>query len=301
MSTKYPFHMRIVRSDGAELELGDGTEWVLSMNGMDDWLNLDYSVVTSANVLTDGSALVSKRVAEKDRTISATYWGRDRTGERDRVIPFFNPKYSFEAHITYFDRTRWCEGEQIGFDMPIVDERTPPTLTWTLLCLDPYLRSEDGHEHAFGDAMGTFGWPFISVADAIVPGAKRVPVGFPISVLVYDGINTIYNSGDVSTTYTVRIEAKGFLRNPTITKDGRFVKVLIDMEAGQVLVIDFQKTPPTVELDGSNIIGLCSRDSSFTHMAMQTGANLFTFTIDNMENYSLADVQILYNDRYTGV
>ena len=297
--------MRIVRSDGAELYATGNFStngWTVAWQGLQDFLSLPLSISTSANVLTDGSALVSKRVDECERTASIVYVGpRGRREVRDEALSFFNPKHSFEVHITHMGVTRWCEGELAEVSCPIREDRRPCECTFTLLCLDPYMRSEDGHEHSFGDATGTFGWPFISVTDAIIPGAKRVPVGFPISVLVYDGINTIYNAGDVSTTYTVRVEAKGFLRNRTSTRDGRFVKDLIDMEAGQVLVIDFQKTPPTVELDGSNIIGLCSRDSSFTHMAMQTGANLFTFTIDNMENYALADVQILYNDRYTGV
>lgn len=296
--------LRIVRSDGAEMvcSMMSDRGWKVAQDGMDDFIDMQLDVVTSANVLTDGSALVSKRVGEVERTCSIFYAGDAAPSTvRTECLSFFNPKHSFEVHVTHLGVTRWCEGELVEVKCELKPGNHPCECTFTLLCLDPYLRSEDGHEHSFGDATGTFGWPFISVTDAIVPGAKRVPVGFPISVLVYDGINTIYNAGDVSTTYTVRIEAKGFLRNPTITKDGRFVKVLIDMEAGQVLVIDFQKTPPTVELDGSNIIGLCSRDSSFTHMAMQTGANLFTFTIDNMENYALADVQILYNDRYTGV
>ena len=293
--------MRIVRSDGAELELGDGTEWVLSMNGMDDWLDLDYSVVTSANVLTDGSALISKRVAEKDRTISATYWGRDRTGERDRVIPFFNPKYSFEAHVTYFDRTRWCEGEQIGFDMPIVDERTPPTLTWTLLCLDPYLKSEDGNENSLTDAAPMFGFPYVSHLRAPLPDGSKKPVGSLASKMLYDGRNTVYNTGDVETWYIIRCTAKGEIQTPTFTKDDRFVKVLTTLHDGDVLEIDFTKAPPTVEINGKNSIQLCSRDSNFTNMGMQVGENVFNYSCANEVNRPLMDVRVLFHKRYLGV
>ena len=301
MSTKYPFHMRIVRSDGAELELGDGTEWVLSMNGMDDWLNLDYSVETSANVLTDGSALVSKRVAEKDRTISATYWGRDRTGERDRVIPFFNPKYSFEAHVTYFDRTRWCEGEQLGFDMPITDERTPPTLTWTLLCLDPYMRSEDDHDETMRDAVPMLGWPFVSHTRHPALDGTRKPVGFLVSKMIYDGVNTIYNFGDVQAPFKVVCDFDGDVISPSFVKDGKKVQVIWDFHDGDMLEIDFTKAPPRVEINGENAIHLCSRDSNFTHMVMDVGANTFNYTCKNEANRPLMNVRVMFNARYLGV
>ena len=79
------------------------------------------------------------------------------------------------------------------------------------------------------------------------------------------------------------------------------MKYLGTMVAGDVLVIDFENAPPTVELNGVNAITDVSRDSSFTGMIMQTGANVFAFTIDNMENRSLAKVQVLFWRKYLGV
>lgn len=301
MSTREPFFLHIVRSDGQTLDVGDGTEWVLSMNDMSDWVPLDYGVETSANVLTDGSTLVSKRVNEKDRTIRCVYWGRDRKGVRDRVISFFNPKYSFEAHLTYMGRTRWCEGEQIGFEMGITDERTPPSFTWTLLCLDPYMRSEDGNQNSMTDAAPMFGFPYVSHMRTPLPDGSKKPVGSLASKMLYDGLNTVYNSGDVPCYYTIRMEAKGEVQSPTFTKDDRFIKVLDRFVAGDVLEIDFTKAPPTVTKNGVNIIGKCSRDSNFTGMAMQVGGNVFQYTCDNSANRPYMDVQILFHKRYLGV
>lgn len=297
--------MRIVRSDGAELELGDGTEWVLSMNGMDDWLDLDYNVQTSANVLTDGSTMVSKRVEEKDRTVSATYWGRDRTGVRDRVISFFNPKYYFQAHLTYFDRTRWCEGEQIGFDMPIVDERTPPALTWTVLCPDPYMRSEDGNDVPMTGSSPMFGFPYVSHFKAPLPDGAKKPVGSLASKMLYQsGENatyTVYNSGDVPCYYIIRMRALGEIETPTFTIRDRHVQVLDTFETDDVLTIDFTSAPPRVLKNGENVIGRCSRDSNFTDMQLDVGANDFGYTCGNVVNRPLMDVRILFNKRYLGV
>lgn len=301
MSARQPFVLRIVRSDGRELTLGDGTYWVLRMNDMDDWLDLDYTVNTSANVLTDGSSLVAKRVEEKDRTISATYWGTDELGVRDEIISFFNPKYSYACHLTYAGRTRWCEGEQIGFDMPITKHDTPPTLTWTVLCMDPYMRSEDHNESSLTDAAPMFGFPYVSHVRQELPNGERYPVGFLASKMLYDGLNTIYNSGDVETYYTIRMEAEGEIISPVFTKDDRFIKVLDTFKYGDVLEIDLTKAPPTVTKNGENIIGKCSRDSNFVGMAMRVGGNVFQYTCQNSENRPYMGVQILFYKRYLGV
>ena len=292
--------MHIVRSDGQTLDLGDGTEWVLRMNDMSDWLDLDYSVETSANVLTDGSTIVAKRVEEKDRTVSATYWGRDRSGVRNEVIPFFNPKYSYEVHLTYMGRTRWCAGEQIGFDLPMVDWRTPPTLTWTVLSTDPYLRSEDGNERSLTEAAPMFGFPYVSHFREALPDGSKMPVGSLASKMLYDGLNTIYNTGDVETYYRIHCEFMGEVQNPSFTKDEKFVKLNYLFEDGDVLDIDFTVAPPKVTINGVNAIGYCTRDSTFTGMAMGVGPNVFDYSCTN-DGKEYMSVQILFYKRYLGM
>lgn len=295
------FKMHIVRSDGRTLDLGDGTYWVLAMNKMDDWLDLDYTVNTSANVLTDGSSFLAERVEEKDRTISATYWGKDRKGIRDVIIPFFNPRYTYQAHLTYFGRTRWAEGRQIGFDMPITDERTPPTLTWTLLCMDPFLRSEDHNESSLTDASPMFGFPFVSHVRQQLANGERYPVGFLASKMLYDGLNTIYNSGDVETYYRIVCSFDGPVTNPKFTKDDRFVQVLRTFKDGDELEIDFETAPPRVLVNGTNAIQLCSRDSNFTGMQMQVGPNVFQYGGSTAAERAYMHVQVLFYKRYLGV
>lgn len=301
MAERSPFFMRVVRSDGQEMSFGDGTQWVLSINGMEDWIALDYDVTTSENVLSDGSCIVGKRVQEKDRTMEAVYWGRDRKGVRDEVIPFFNPKFSFKAYVTYFGRTRWCEGEQIGFDCPMVMENTPTQIMWTLLCPDPYLRSESGNENYLTDAAPMFGFPFVSHFRAPLPNGEKKPVGFLASKLIFDGENTIYNSGDVETYYKIRCECKGAVKNPKFTKDDKFVKLLGNFGDKDVIEIDFEAAPPRVTVNGENRIQDTSRDSNFIGMQMQVGKNVFNYTCDNAANRPLMSVQINFWKKYLGV
>lgn len=290
--------VEVRRSDGQTFRVGSGTGWKIPNDGLKDWNVMEHEVSTAANVLTDGSSLVSKRLGEKDRTLKAVYCDVDADNERARAIAFFNPKFAFEAYVSYRGRTRWCGGEQIGFKVSTDNVYAKPEITWTLLCLDPYMKDPDGNESAFGDSVPMLGWPYVSYADEEGLG---YPPGLVAGVLVFDGLNSIVNGGDVETEYKVRIEAEGKLVNPTINKDGRFVRMLLTLSAGDVLEIDFESAPPKVTKNGQNVIHYASRDSAFTKMAMQVGKNVFSFTVDNEENRSLAKVQVLFHEKFLGV
>lgn len=292
---KYPVNVRILRSDGAEWLIGAGTGWKIDNDGLEGLNSLERDVETSEKVLTDGSNLIGKRLPEKDRTFSASYDGSDKAGERARVISFLNGRYTFKAYVTYMGRTRWCEGELLDSDVSTGNVHARMTATFTLLCLDPYFKDTDGNDRSFTDSVPMFGFPFVSILE---PNVLR---GFNASTLVFDGKNTVYNSGDVPCKYTVRMEAEGEIKNPTITKDGKFVKLLDTLKAGDVVEIDFQSVPPQIRKNGQNVIQIASRDSNFVGMEMQPGANVFTVTMDNEENRSLLSTSVLHYENYLGV
>lgn len=293
--------LRIVRSDGLEFYVGRRSNWLMKNDAIADWNNQALSVNTAPNVLTDGSRLVSKRVDEKDRTFTAVYMGENQAIARSTAMSFFNPKHKFRVYITYHGKTRWCEGEQIGFQCSTENIYQPPTITWTLLCLDPYMRDVDRNDKQFGDAISGFGFPFVSHLKSDKNRPKDYPAGFIVSRKIYDGKNTIYNNGDVSVRYTVEIKAHGEIINPAIVKDGRHVKIMKTLQSGDVLLIDFESMKASVKLNGDNAIGYASRDSAFKNMQMQVGENQFYFECDNMTNRSLAEVRVMFNKAYLGV
>lgn len=289
------------RSDGASLAMGDGTDWHLPVPDIEGMARLNLTLSTSPRVLADGSALVSKRVDEADRTVRAEYGGRDNAAARAQAVAFFNPKHSFEMHVEAMGRRRWCAGELEAFECPFQHERMATEFTFTLLCPDPFWRSEDRNEHPFGDASPMFGFPYVSHARETLPGDVRRPVGSLASKSVYDGVNTVWNSGDVAAPYLVRIDALGEIVNPCISKGGKRVCVQATLTAAQTLLIDFEGRMASVTVDGRNVIHRCTRDSSFTGMRMGTGPNPFAFSCDNPANRSLARVSVLFNKRYLGV
>lgn len=296
--------LRIVRDDG-ETIVADGQwsgGWAVEWEGLADFLDLPIDLSTSANVLSDGSTLISSRVAEAERTATIVYAGpRDPAQVRDEALSFFTPTHSFEVHVTHMGRTRWCDGRLAARQCVIQPTRYPCRVTFTLLCLDPYMRSEDGNENSLTDAEPMFGFPYVSHMRQRLPDGSKKPVGFLASKMLYDGLNTIYNSGDVETYYVIHTEFDGSVENPRFTKDDRFVEVRDTFGVGDVLEIDFVSAPPKVTKNGADIMHLCSRDSNFVGMAMQVGANVFQYSCANSANRPLMDVQVRFHKRYSGV
>ena len=296
--------IRIVRSDGAELTAGGGYDggWTVSWEGLRDFNSLPISLSTSANVLTDGSTLVSKRVDECERTASIVYVGpRDPASVRDECLSFFNPKHSFAVHVTHMGRTRWCEGELADVKCEILADRFPCQATFTLLCLDPYMRGEDSNENSLTDEVPMFGFPFVSHMRQALPDGSKKPVGSLASRTIYDGVNTVMNSGDVKCGYKIVCRTTEAIRIPRFEKDGRKIQVNVAMNEGDELVIDFQQMPPKVTLNGTNVIGACSRDSNFVDMDMTVGENIFTYDCETEGGRGAMDVQIRFYKRYLGV
>lgn len=294
---KYPVNLRIVRSDGQEWRLGAGTSWGILEDGIEDMNDMSYTVETSANVLTDGSSLVGKRVGEKDRTITAQYSGSDKAEERGRVLAFLNPKHTYKVHVTYMGRTRWYEGELLAGNVGTGNVNKPMVVEFTLLCLDPYLKDEDANDRSLTDAEPYFAFPFVSVID----DQDDKVLGFNASILIFDGKNTMINGGDVPCNYVVKMEFAGECVNPSFTKNGRTVKVLDTMKEGDILEIDFEASPPTVTKNGENIIRKVSRDSVFTGMELEVGTNEVSYAIENEENLSLVYVTVYHYEKYMGV
>ena len=295
--------LRVVRSDGAEMVF-DGYwrgGWAVQKDGLDEFLDLPLEVEMSANVLTDGSSLISKRVGSPERTASVVFAGQDLATARNEALSFFNPKHSFECHVTHMGRTRWCSGELVAVDFPLVKGTYPVTGSFTIQCQDPWMKSEDGNFNSLTDAKPMFGFPFVSHVKETLPKGEKYPVGFNASILIYDGLNTVYNSGDVEANYVIHCEFDGPAKNPTFTKDDRHVQVVTQFKAGDVLDIDFTAAPPTVEINGQNAIQLCSRDSDFVQMAMQVGPNVFQYTCEDVSNRPNMDVQIRFFKNYLGV
>lgn len=293
--------VRVVRDDGKEMSFGTGTDWNIPNDGLENWANLPHTVNIEPNVTYDGGTVTGKRIESVDRSIKAELAVPDRAEHfRELLVRFFNPKHTFEAHLTYQGRTLWCVGEQLGFKCETGNVYKPVTFEWTILCPMPYLLSEDDFGKNIAAVTPKFGFPFTSATDVSGDAAGKVYAGgFVWSAYDFARTVEIDNDGDVETFCKAIITASGDVTNPKLMKGGRFVRVVDKVGEGDAIEIDFIARPPRVTKNGANIIHKTDRLSSFVGMGFNVGLNTIQYDADDGVQYMNA--ALYYNKRYLGV
>lgn len=300
MSQKHVI-VRVVRDDGQEMSFGTGTGWKIENDGLENWANLPYSVEVSENVTYDGGTVTSKRVESVDRTVSAVLAdARQNEVMREKLVRFFNPKRSYEAHLTYQGRTLWCQGEQLAFKCDAGNVYQPVTFSWTILCPMPYLLSEDDFGQDIANIEPKFGFPLYSCTSA-TGAAKGVANarGFIWSAYSFARKVELVNDGDVETYCRAIIIANGEVTNPKLINGTKYVRIIDTLHEGDVVEVDFVNRPPTVTKNGENIIHKTDRLSSFVGLKFDVGKNVIQYDADNGSN--LMSVSLYYNKRYLGI
>lgn len=285
--------IRILRSDGKEFNI-DGTDWRIPSGGLDGFGAYENNITTVDNAVGDGGIIVSDRIASKDRTIMAK--SRNPLLNdilRRKAMSFFNSKSMYSIYLTYMGVTRWCEGKIYKFDLPSGNVNQTMTMTVTFLCPNPFLKSYDNFGKNIASVMGMCAYPYLcSITDGTPKGITGGRFNFA-QVIVLE------NDGDVETFCKAVFTAKGEVVNPKLMVNGNYVRVLDTMQSGDVIIMDFTKSPPTVQKNGTNYIGHCDRTSAFDDMALVVGDSEIAFDADNGSN--LLDVSIYYNKLYGAI
>lgn len=289
---------RVVRSDGQEMTFGDGT-WRIPNDGLENWANLPYDVSSVEIPSYDGALVTSKRVSSVDRTVTAYCVKDDFQTQRAKAISFFNPKYTFEVHLTYMGRTRWCEGELCGFTASEGNIHKKPSVTFTILCPNPYLFSESNFGKDIAAIVGNFGFPFMSFLPKSAGSVGGTNVGFIASHHMFAKSVDISNDGDVSSGMRVVIRAKGDVVNPEVRIGGGYVRMLLTMHEGDEINLDASSRPPTVKYNGHNAMHLIDRKSSILNMVIDVGDTTVEYSADDGDQ--LMSVAVFFNKQYLGV
>lgn len=289
---------RIVRSDGQELTIGDG-DWRIPSDGLDNWANLPYDVSSVEIPSYDGALVTSKRVSSVDRSIHAVCCGSDPHRLREQAIRFFNPKHTFEVHVTYMGRTLWTTGHQIGFKMSEWNVYRKPELDWTILCPNPYLLSEGDFGKDIAEIIPMFGYPFVSLLPESDGSLAGYPTGFPVSLHAFSQDVDITNDGDVPSGMRVVIRANGDVLNPLVRIGEGYIRVLASMRQGDEVEMDASSRPPKVTMNGSNAMHMLDRNSSILDMMIQVGETTIEYDAD--DGYQNMSVSVFFNKQYLGV
>ena len=280
--------VKFVRDDGREFFLNDDN-WKIPSNGLDGFGNFSNNITIVDNGVGDGGMFSSRRVPQKDRTISA----KSRNIHlaeilRAEATSFFRPKNTYKVYLTYMGRTRWAEGVVERFNISTSNIHQYMTLTVTLLFADPYLKSYEDFGQNIASVVGMAGFPYLCTVQ-----------GSPTGVFRYATMVNISNDGDVEAYCKVVFKSKGAVLNPKLIINGHYVRVIDQMQDGDVIVMDFVASPPTVTKNGVNFIGKCDRTSEFDKMALVVGDSTLQYDADNGTN--VLSVSVYFNKLYAAM
>lgn len=281
--------IEVVRDDGLgernpRFDFG-GWRWRIPSDGLEGFDGVDYEVGYTEYAQYDGAALGGERVPPAVRSIEAEP-SFDPAEARAEAESFFIPRRSYELHVSYMGRRRYCTGRQSGFSISAGNTWRRPALTWEVTCLDPMLYEESERSFDIAQARPCFGFPFLSFAAgkytvpegddpqpapgpaprAAAPGAEPDHIAGFVTGVVSNRIR-MENSGGTEAYPRFEVSASGPVSNPGIAivgpdgEDLYSVGMALSMGAGDSLVLDFSTRPTTVTLNGANATHLVSAGS----------------------------------------
>ena len=270
----------------------------------------DLELSTTENALVNGSTVDGKRILARTIHIEATLRnGQDNEANRQRIIKFFNPNYTGRLTIDHSGTQRNIEYELEGWTFSA--KRTVNAnlaIAVDLKCTDPLMKNIDnfGQNMANITRMTAFPWRCLKEK-------KTVPT--PYGGLCLAGNITGYrtlsrevllpNDGHVPASLQIQfIAERGPVTNPKITlvrtkagESGKYMRVKVSMNEGDVLLVDTNVRHQVIELNGVNCYQKIDRLSE--PFLLEVGDNYLEYDAD--ENYTNLDVRLYYTPLYLGV
>ena len=279
----------VERDDGRSLVLGPSSRWRVAWEGLDGFDGLDREISVRDYAQYDGARATGARVPAKDRTISAIGLG-DPSSLRAEAEAFFVAGRSYTVHVEAGGRRRMSRAEHYGLHLATDNATGHQLLEWTFMSLDPYWLGEDERGYDVAEAVGGFGFPFMSLAEPWELPAQLADAeedegqvdyligGFVVGVLSHR--IEMENEGGATAYPRFVISATGEVVRPSVAvydSSGAEVcrfGVAVTLNAGDELVIDFSARPTTIELNGENVSNMALPGST-----LATGIEPGTFEL----------------------
>lgn len=212
---------------------------------------LSYSGIEASEIQVDvveraqlaGAYIQSQRVAPRTITITFSISDRKRTEElRPWLLSFLNPYLPGKLAVTRGHITRVIDCWLVGrpeFEQPnIHDDHLHVTIE--LLCPDPYFRDDKDTVYIYNKLVPLLTAPFNSFAGA----------GLAAGIWREDMVAVLNNNGDVPTGLHCTLYVEDFVKNPKITLDGNFVRVLCSLDKGDIVEIVTEAGEKTIRING---------------------------------------------------
>ncbi|MCD8286788.1 MAG: phage tail family protein [Clostridia bacterium] len=267
----------------------------------------DLEISKSDNALVDGSTVDGKKIKDRSVHLEATLRkaGSDNAENRQRIIKFFNPKYTGKMTVNMSGTERNIEYEIEGWtfkEKKNVDNRL--SISVDLTCPDPFMRNIDNFGKNMADFTPLFAFPWM-----VLP-AKSYNTPDPYKGLTlygqvagYRTLNTnvlLTNDGDVPCGLQIKfVASRGSVTGPKITHlgTGSYMHVNISMNQGDELLIDTDDRNQIIELNGENVYQYIDRLSN--PFKLEVGENYLEYDAD--DNYTNLDVMLYFTPLYLGV
>lgn len=265
----------------------------------------ELEINTTDNALVDGSTVDGKRIKSRPIHLEATLRDdKNNEANRQRIIKFFNPKYTGKLTVNYNGTIRNIEYELEGWTFVATSNvYNQLSISVDLMCPDPYMKNIDNFGQNMADISKQIAFPWRVVKQKVVVPDPYKGLTLPGQITGYRTLTKevlLPNDGDVPTGVQIQfIAERGPCKNPKITLlgTGQFVRVKIDMVQGDVLLVDTNNRHQVIELNGTNVYQKIDRLSEPFELAV--GNNYLEYDAD--ENYTNLDVRLYYTPLYLGV
>lgn len=297
----------VLTCNGKTLAMGPGEDLgLLKVTGLE---SSELELSTSDNALVDGASVDGKKIKARPIHIEASFRSNKNNPEnRARIIRFFNSKYTGKALITNMGVDRNIEYELEGWTFATARNMDNKLgIMVDLICPDPYMLNVDnfGKNMAAISRLFAFPWRVLSARATNKLDYPAEARGLMLGGMTM-GYRTLHeeavlaNDGDVPTGLIIVFTAtRGAVSNPKITKNdtGEYMRVVVEMQQGDVLTVDTNERHQTITLNGVNYYQHIDRGSS--PFLLSVGDNSLTYGADN--NYVNLDVNLYYTPKYLGV
>lgn len=308
MSLNLNFLDVTLECNGQTIQLGkspNGEKREFGITKMTGLESSELELKFTDNALVDGSTMDGKRIKNRHVHIEATLRDdKHNDVNRQRIIGFFNPKYTGKMTVNYSGTKRNIAYEIEGWDFAETDNVFDNlAIVVDLTCADPYMKNIDNFGQNMADISPHIAFPWRVVKQKVIVPDPYKGLTLPGQITGYRTLTKevlLANDGHVPTGVQIRfIAERGPVLNPKITHigSGKFFRVRIRMEQGDVLIVDTDERHQVVELNSVNVYQKIDRLSEPFELAV--GNNYLEYDAD--ENYTNLDVRLFYTPKYLGV
>lgn len=281
------FQLSVENQKGETLRLTQTSNYIITSI---DGLTPPPAVINNSTVATNDGAIYNSARVETRTLILSIAPRIPVEANRNTLYRYFNIKKPVRVYYQNNSKRVYIDGYVESMEGSLFD--MTQTIVVTILCLDPFWKSQQEETVDFSSTIDLFEFPFETPTEGIefsrIDKTKTVNVN---------------NQGDVETGMVIELIANGTVQNPRIyNADTRDVFALdVSMQQGDVIRVNtnrgHKQLTLTREGETQNIINSITKESVWP--ILEPGDNVFTYECDAGED--LMELRFLYTNNYGGV